>query len=71
MTLVKAIISLILLSSLSGCVVLSTAVGVTTTVVGGVIDVVDLVTPDILDDDDEDEDEEEEEGEENSSNDGS
>jgi hypothetical protein len=68
MTLVKAIISLILLSSLSGCVVLSTAVGVTTTVVGGVIDVVDLVTPDILDDDD---DEDEEEGEENSSNDGS
>ncbi|MFT5757885.1 MAG: hypothetical protein ACI9LM_002622 [Alteromonadaceae bacterium] len=42
------LISFILL--LSGCVVVSTAVGVTTSVVGGVIEVVDTVTPDILDD---------------------
>ena len=45
--------------SLSGCIaatVLSTAVGVTTTVVGGAIDVIDVVTPDIIDDDDEAED---------------
>lgn len=47
--------------SLSGCVavtVVSAAVGATTTVVGGAIDVVDAVTPDIMDDDD-DEDEDE------------
>ena len=39
---------------LSGCVsmVVSTAVGVTTTVIGGAVDVVDAVTPDIIDDDD-------------------
>lgn len=44
--------------SLSGCVavsVVSAAVGVTTTVVGGAIDVVDAVTPDIIDDDENDE----------------
>jgi hypothetical protein len=44
-------------SNLSGCViatVASVAVGVTTTVVGGAIDVVDAVTPDIIDDDDDD-----------------
>jgi hypothetical protein len=37
--------------SLSGCIaatVVSAAVGVTTTVVGGAIDVVDAVTPDIF-----------------------
>lgn len=42
------------LFSLSGCIaasVLSAAVDVTTTVVGGAIDVVDAVTPDIIDDD--------------------
>ncbi|AZQ83791.1 hypothetical protein EKO29_06960 [Colwellia sp. Arc7-635] len=42
--------------SLSGCIavtVVSTAVEVTTSVVGGAIDVVDAVTPDIIDDDDE------------------
>tara|TARA_R110000803_G_C11982643_1_gene320964 strand:- start:481 stop:693 length:213 start_codon:yes stop_codon:yes gene_type:complete len=41
--------------SLSGCIavtVVSTAVGVTTTAIGGAIDVVDAVTPDIMDDDD-------------------
>ena len=47
---------LYVLFSLSGCVaatVVSTAVGVTTAVVGGAIDVADTVTPDIIDDDDE------------------
>ena len=45
---------------LSGCVVstvvgvTSAVVGATTTVVGGAVDVVDAVTPDIIDDDDED-----------------
>lgn len=41
--------------NLSGCVVASVAsaaVSVTTSVVGGAIDVVDAVTPDIIDDDD-------------------
>jgi hypothetical protein len=38
--------------SLPSCVVVTTAVGVTTTAVGGAIDVVDAVTPDIIDDDD-------------------
>jgi hypothetical protein len=52
MKLANGIITLILLSCISGCVVVSAAVGVTTTVVGGVIDVVDTVTPDILDDED-------------------
>lgn len=49
------IILLLSISNLSGCViatVASVAVGVTTTVVGGAIDVVDAVTPDIMDDDD-------------------
>lgn len=32
----------------------SAAVGVTTTVVGGAIDVVDTITPDIMDDDEDD-----------------
>lgn len=53
--------SLLLLSiafSLTGCIAVtavSTAVSATTTVVGGAIDVVDTVTPDIIDDDDKDE----------------
>lgn len=53
------------LTCLSGCVavtVVSAAVGVTTAVVGGAIDVVDAVTPDILDEDDNEDDDEEEEG---------
>lgn len=52
----QGILMLSVIVSLSGCIaasVLSTAVGVTTTVVGGAIDVVDTVTPDIFDDDDE------------------
>ncbi|MFT6270151.1 MAG: hypothetical protein ACJAVV_002980 [Alphaproteobacteria bacterium] len=51
------------LTCLSGCVAVtavSAVVGVTTTVVGGAIDVVDAVTPDILDDDDEEKEEENE-----------
>jgi len=53
---VKGVFLLYVLVGLSGCIaatVVSTAVGVTTTVVGGAIDVVDAVTPDIVDDDDE------------------
>ncbi len=46
------IIFLIGLSFLSGCTVVGVAVGVTTTVVGGAIEVVDAVTPDIIDDED-------------------
>ncbi len=45
-----------LLVSLSGCVaatVISATIAATTTVVGGAIDVVDAVTPDIIDGDDE------------------
>jgi len=54
--LIAVIFSLVLLS---GCVVVTTAVGVTTTVVGGAIEVVDIVTPDIFDDEsDEDQDKE-------------
>ena len=45
--------------SLSGCVV-SAAFGIATSVVGGAIDVVDAVTPDIFDDEDDDEDKNEE-----------
>lgn len=47
---------------MSGCVavaVVDTAIGVTTTVVGGAVDVVDAVTPDIIDDDEDEEDNEE------------
>lgn len=46
------------LVSLSGCVVV-TAVSVTAAAVGGAIDVVDTVTPDIFDDEDEDDEENE------------
>ena len=55
---VQGIFLLFVLSSLSGCIAatgVSAAVGVTTTVVGGAIDVIDTVTPDIINDDDEDE----------------
>ena len=48
---------LFIVFNLSGCIavaVVSTAVSATTTVVGGAIDVVDAVTPDIIDDEDED-----------------
>ena len=44
---------LYLVFSLSGCIAVtavSAAVEVTTTVIGGAIDVVDTVTPDIMDD---------------------
>jgi hypothetical protein len=52
----QGVFFLYILFSLSGCIavtVVSAAVGVTTTVVGGAIDVVDTITPDIMDDDDE------------------
>lgn len=55
------------LIGISGCVavsVVSATVGVATTVVGGAVDVVDAVTPDIMDDDDEEEEEENEEKDE-------
>jgi hypothetical protein len=55
---VQGFVLLFVFFSLSGCIavtVVSTAVGVTTTVIGGAIDVVDAVTPDIMDDDDDDE----------------
>lgn len=58
------------LIGLSGCVavsVVSATVGVATTVVGGAVDVVDAVTPDIMDDDDEDDEDEKEEKDEPSS----
>lgn len=49
--------ALICLHFLGGCVaiaVVDTAIDATTTVVGGAIDVVDAVTPDIISDDDDD-----------------
>jgi hypothetical protein len=55
------------LIGLSGCVavsVVSTAVGVTATVVGGAIDVVDAVTPDILDDDEQEDEADDNDGDE-------
>ena len=51
----------LLLLTLSGCIaatIVSTAVDVTTTAVGAAVDVVDAVTPDIIDDDEDEEDEE-------------
>ncbi|MFT5294499.1 MAG: hypothetical protein ACI9YH_000505 [Colwellia sp.] len=53
----QVVFLLYVLVSLSGCVavsVVSAAVGATTAVVGGAIDVVDAVTPDIIDDDEND-----------------
>lgn len=44
--------------------VVSTAVGVTATVVGGAIDVVDAVTPDILDDDEREDEADDNDGDE-------
>lgn len=57
---------LITMSNLSGCVavaVVDAAVGVTTTVVEGTVDVVDAVTPDVFSDDDDDDNEDEEDEE--------
>jgi hypothetical protein len=56
MKLINGIMSLIFINCLSGCVVVSAAVGVTTIVVGGVVEVVDTVTPDIFDGDDDEDD---------------
>lgn len=58
MSLISRLLVLFLSSiSLSGCIavtVVDAAVGVTTSVVGGAVDVVDAVTPDIISDDDDD-----------------
>ena len=53
------ILVLSLVFTLSGCVAVA-VVGVATSVVGGAIDVVDVVTPDIMDDDDDDDDDDNE-----------
>jgi hypothetical protein len=58
----QGVFLLFVLFSLSGCIavsVVSAAVGVTTTIIGGAVDVVDAVTPDIFDDDGKQEEEEE------------
>ena len=62
----QGVFLLLVLFNLSGCIavsVVSAAVGVTTTIVGGAIDVVDAVTPDIFDDDDKQAQEDENENE--------
>ena len=54
---IQIIFCVFALQILSGCVaiaVVDTAIDATTTVVGGAIDVVDAVTPDIISDDDDD-----------------
>ena len=65
----QGVFFLYMLVSLSGCIAVtavSAAVGVTTTVVGGAIDVIDAVTPDIIGDDDDDQ--EEDDGSDNTNN---
>ena len=52
----RVVVMLCALCGVSGCIVV-TVVSATATVVGGAIDVVDAVTPDIFDDDEEDNDE--------------
>ena len=52
----QSVFLIYLLVSLSGCIaatVISATISATSTVIGGAIDVVDAVTPDIIDDDDE------------------
>lgn len=51
----KAGFIILILQTLIGCTVITATVGVTTAVVGGAIEVVDTVTPDIFDDDEEEE----------------
>jgi hypothetical protein len=56
----QGVFLLSVLISFSGCIavsVVSAAVGITTTIVGGAIDVVDTVTPDIFDGNEEEEEE--------------
>ena len=60
-TLTRFLITFTAIMVLSGCVVVTvveTAVDVTTAVVGGAVDVVDAITPDIISDDDDDDDDE-------------
>ena len=64
----QGVFLLLVLFSLSGCIavsVVSAAVGVTTTIVGGAVDVVDAVTPDIFDDDDKQAEDEEDDDNDN------
>jgi hypothetical protein len=67
----QSVFLLLVLFNLSGCIavsVVSAAVGVTTTIVGGAVDVVDAVTPDIFDDDDEQAEDEEDDDNDNDKN---
>lgn len=52
----------------TGCTVVTATVGVASVVVGGAIEVVDTVTPDIIDDDDDDDDDEDEDEDEDEQN---
>ena len=54
---IKIIVILLMLMFQTGCTVVTATVGVASVVVGGAIEVVDAVTPDILDDDEVEEDE--------------
>ena len=54
---VKVFLVLLILILNTGCAVVTATVGVASVVVGGAIEVVDTITPDIIDDDDDDENE--------------
>lgn len=54
---IKIIVIVFMLMLQTGCTVVTATVGVASVVVGGAIEVVDTVTPDILDDDEDEEDE--------------
>ncbi|MDG1751331.1 MAG: hypothetical protein P8I03_06685 [Thalassotalea sp.] len=56
---VKVFLVLLILILNTGCAVVTATVGVASVVVGGAIEVVDTITPDIIDDDDDDDDENE------------
>jgi hypothetical protein len=49
---IKNCLVLLILTLNTGCAVVTATVGVASVVVGGAIEVVDIVTPDIIDDDD-------------------
>ena len=51
MRLFSLCITLAILIIISGCTAVTVVVGATSAVVGGVVEVVDVVTPDIIDDD--------------------
>jgi hypothetical protein len=52
---IKIIVIFLMLMLQTGCTVVTATVGVASVVVGGAIEVVDTVTPDILDDDEDEE----------------